>query len=369
MTAGLEPAAAAEVRRLGGPEPLSAARGAVRVPGDLRLGARLALGLRSAPRVILELATALPGEADGFQPALSRIAWEEWLPRELSWAVRVTGTTEELRSPLHTARLVKDSVRDRFTARGLACPPVDPRGARVLVDFRLERGTASAGIDLGGHSLHARGTGRQGPAPLREDVAAGLALLAGVDAERALLDPFCGTGTLIAEAAALALGIPPNRPPATLAVSALPPFTSLPLEAIARELEPERIPLHAPFLASDRNPRAIAEARAALDRQGLARHVELECAEVETVEPPDGPGLVLTNPPWGLRLADEAAGAWRGLGTLARQRLSGWTIAALSGNAAITRHLGFKAERRIPLTVSGIEARLLVYAVRSAPRG
>jgi len=203
VTAGLEPAAAVEVRRLGGPEPLSAARGAVRVPGDLLLGARLALGLRSAPRVILELATALPGEADGFQPALSRIAWEEWLPRELSWAVRVTGTTEELRSPLHTARLVKDSIRDRFTARGLACPPVDPRGARVLVDFRLERGTASAGIDLGGHSLHARGTGRQGPAPLREDVAAGLALLAGVDAERALLDPFCGTGTLIAEAAAL----------------------------------------------------------------------------------------------------------------------------------------------------------------------
>ncbi len=78
---------------------------------------------------------------------------------------------------------------------------------------------------------------------------------------------------------------------------------------------------------------------------------------------------MLTNPPWGLRLADEAAGAWRGLGTLARQRLSGWTIAALSGNAAITRHLGFKADRRIPLTVSGIEARLLVYTVRSAPRG
>ncbi len=369
MTAGLEPAVADEVRRLGGPEPLSAARGAVRVPGDLLLGARLTLGLRSAPRVILELATGLPEEAEGFQPELTRIAWEEWLPREVAWAVRVTGTTEELRSPLHTARLVKDSIRDRFAARGLAAPPVDPRGARILVDFRLERGAASAGIDLGGHSLHARGTGRQGVAPLREDVAAGIALLAGVDPERPLLDPFCGTGTLVAEAAALALGIPPQRPPDSLAVSALLPFASLPLEAIARELRPERIPLHAPFLASDRNPRALAEARAALERQGLGRHVELECAEIETVEPPDGPGLVLTNPPWGLRLADEAAGAWRGLGTLARQRLAGWTLAALSGNAAITRHLGFKAERRIPLTISGIEARLLIYAVRGAPRG
>lgn len=365
MTAGLETAAAVEVSLLGGPPPLSSGHGAVRLAGDAALGAQLTLGLRSAPRVIVELASGLPQESDGFLPAVAALAWEDWLDATTPWAVRVTGTTADLRSPLHTARVVKDAIRDRFRVQGQTAPPVVPATARVLVDFRLERGGASVGIDLGGGSLHQRETGRRGAAPLREDVAAGLALLAGVDRERPLLDPFCGTGTLIAEATALALGIPPRRPPAALALATLAPFRGLPLAELAHALQPERIPLHAPFMGSDRDPRALAEARAALKRQGLERHVELERAEVDAVEPPEGPGLVLTNPPWGLRLTDAAAGAWRGLGTLARRALGGWRIAALSGNAEITHHLGLRAERRIPLMVGGVDARLLLYAVRA----
>ncbi len=373
MTAGLEPAVTEELSRLG-LRATEAARGVVSFAGSAEDGARATLRLRSAPRVALDLARDLPGDAEPLREALARLPWEEWLPSSATWAARAIGTTGGLRDTRFVARLVKDAVRDRCAAVRRPFPPVDPGDPQVLVEVRLDRGRARVGLDLGGGSLHARGTGRQGEAPLREDVAAGLAILAGARADAPLLDPFCGTGTLIAEAASLALGLPPRRDPRALPLSRLPWFRGLDLRALAFDAPagapggPGAAAGHAPFRAFDADPRAVAEARAALARQGLAEHVAVEQGRVPDIPVEDaGPGLVLANPPWGLRLDAAAAhDAWYGLGTLARTRLRGWRLALLSGDAAVTKHLGLRAERRYPVRVGGVDARLLVYEVHPA---
>lgn len=342
-------------------------RGGVVFDASLAEAARVVLRSRAAVRVILQLGRAPDAVPEALAEAARRIEWEDHLPHGASLAVRAIGRSPALRHERFVAQVVKDGIVDRLRERFGVRPEIDPRRPDVLVDARIESGGVALGLDLGGGSLHERGTGRSGPAPLREDVAAGVALLVEADAAGAIFDPFCGTGTLVAEAAGLALGVPPGRDPAGLPVSRLPEFRRLPLAEIAAErAKPPRAAGPA-LRASDASRRAVDQARRTLARQGLAGAVELTVAPVPKALPPTGgPGLVLTNPPWGVRLDPEASRrAWHGLGTLARsEALSGWTLAALSGDASMTRELGLRASRKFPLRVGGVDARLLVYPLR-----
>ncbi len=342
----------------------------VDLPGgdDARLAAsaRATLALRAAGRVVLDFVRGVPAEPAPLGAAIRGIPWERWLPPGVPFAVRARGRSPALRHTVHVARLAKDAVRDRFRDRGRGAPPVDPRRPRVLLDVTIRRGSCSIGLDLGGGSLHYRRGPRNAAAPLREDVAAGLAILAGARGERPLLDPFCGSGTLLVEAAAVALGLPAARDPGRLALGVLLPFRDVPLSRLAEELAARRPPPeHGPILGADIDPARVAETRRAVARAGLGGHVEVRQESVDRLVAPDPrPGLVLANPPWGRRLAGPGLrAAWRALGGLAR-RLPGWTLAVLSGDPGLTRELGLAAARRHPVLVGGVDARLLLYPLR-----
>lgn len=360
-----------------GLQPLESGRGLVRFETPPEGAARFTLLGRTVPRLVLELGERCPAETQAVRDLARGIPWETWLPQSQPWAVHAVGRSPALRHTLYTARVVKDGIRDRFAAVGKTCPPVDPANPKFWVDLHIDRGEASIGVDLGGGSLHRRGRAQEGKAPLREDIAAGLAWLAGVTAGRPLVDPFCGSGTLIVEAAAIVLGFPPGRRPSDTALPWLFPFSGLPLPALARDTFP--LPdSGAPILAADRDPAAVRSTRSNLLRQDLSSRVEVRQCAVENLVLPfsDWPGLVLTNPPWGLRLGscgppgpagsspgEEAALAWRSLGNWAHRLADGWRMAVLSGNPALTRLLGLRAERKWPVLVGGVETRLLVYSI------
>ncbi len=330
---------------------------------DAALAARLVLSARSVSRIVWELADDLPAEPRGLTRGMADLPWEE-IVGDRSFAVRATGYAPELRHSGFTARVVKDGVVDRCRARGLPRPRVEIERPAVLIDARIAGGRVRVGVDLGRRSLHFRGTGRRGRAPLREDVAAGLALLAGVTGRGAVVDPFCGTGTLLAEAAAIALGRPVARPPETTGLPDLPPFAELDLRALGEIPLPaaDRPPL---LLGADADAVAVREARAALARQGLAGHVRIEHGPLDRLRLPAGlpPGLVLTNPPWGRRLAGAAVDAsWRELGRFVRG-LPGWSLAVLSGDPELTRGLRLRATRHWNVAVGGVSARLLLYEI------
>ena len=337
----------------------------MRLHASLEEAATLVLGLRAATRVVWELARDLPVSPADLVEALAEIDWERRLPPGQTWAVRAGGRTPELRHSHYSALLVKDAVRDRFRRVGRACPLIDPQRPRVVIDLRIERSGASVGLDLGASSLHRRAARREVRAPLREDLAAGLALLAGARKSPVIVDPFCGSGTFLAEAVSIAIGRSARRNPASLAISRLEPFRHLPL-ADLRE-GPSRPPRDTPIgFGFDRDAEVLDTARRIVTRYGLEDEVVLARRPIERIEArnlPRGPGLVLTNPPWGRRLAGEEEPAWRALGSFAR-RLPGWTLAALSGDPSLTRHLGLRALRRFPVGVGGVDARLLLYRLR-----
>ncbi|GAB4371442.1 MAG: hypothetical protein Kow0062_06990 [Acidobacteriota bacterium] len=328
-----------------------------------RLAARLVLGARTPSRIVWQLAQRLPDRPRELVPALAEIPWEKLLGRH-AFAVRASGRSPELRHSGHAARVVKDGVVARYRARGLARPEVRPRAPELLVDAQVAPGDVRVGIDLGRGSLHRRGTGRRGRAPLREDVAAGLALLADLAGRRLVVDPFCGTGTLLAEAVALAAGVPAGRDPRALPLARLGPFAGLDLAALGAE-GPEPAGLaQVRGLGADDDPDAVREARATLARLGLAGRVRVERTPVETLALPDDErGLVLTNPPWGRRLAaTDVERAWAALGRLVRRR-PGWTLAVVSGDPALTRRLGLRASRHHAVRIGAVGARLLIYEI------
>jgi putative N6-adenine-specific DNA methylase len=208
-----------------------------------------------------------------------------------------------------------------------------------------------------------------GQAPLKENLAAGLIRLTGWDGSVPLLDPLCGSGTLLLEAACLALGRPVGLR-RELLLSNWPDFDGVQWRnalhgAEALETAPAR-PL-APILGSDSEGSVLAQAKANAEAAGLAPWLNFQQLELRDLQPPAGPpGVVVCNPPYGVRLGADSnlEALYAELGELLKQRCPGWTLWLLSGNQELTGALRMKASRRVPISNGGIDCRWLKYEIR-----
>jgi putative N6-adenine-specific DNA methylase len=248
----------------------------------------------------------------------------------------------------------REVARGRREARRAAGPGVDLR-----VRTEGERATISA--DAAGSPLFRRGwRARVGAAPLRETVAAAVLLSCGFDGERPFLDPMCGSGTIAIEAA-LAAG---RRAPGlgrTFAFERLPGHdparTGRVRAALAALARPIAVPIH----ASDRNAGALRLAARNAAAAGVADAIRFSREDAARVVPPPGRGLCATNPPWGVRLDEAAADAWRALASLLA-RLSGWDVAVLGPDRGFERLLPLAPASSLAVRAGGVACRLLRYA-------
>ncbi len=232
-------------------------------------------------------------------------------------------------------------------------------GPAAELHLRREGGRATLSVEAAGAPLYKRGwRARVGAAPLRETLAAGLLLACGFDGDRPFLDPMCGSGTLAIEAALLA----GRRAPGlgrTFAFEAFPGHDRRATEAVRARLLAEARPITCAIQASDRNMGALRLAMKNAAAAGVEAHVRFTRGDAAEVEPPPGgPGLCLTNPPYGIRLDEDAAASWRALGAL-RQRLGGWELSAIGPDRGFERLLGDAPEASLELQNGGIRCRLL----------
>ncbi len=372
---GLEQVLAEELRGLGALA-VSATAGGVAFEGDRALGYAANLHSRIASRVLVRLASGrYRGDDDLYRLARS-VPWTETIDRQATLRVDTSAIRSLLRSLNFATLRIKDGIVDALRDATGERPDIDTRNPGTRVFGFLEDRQATLYLDLSGESLFKRGwrSSREdkGEAPLKENLAAGLVALSGWTAERPFYDPFCGSGTIVIEAAQRALDIAPGLS-RHFAFERLPDFdaatwTALRSDAMRR--------MHAAssgaalrIAASDVDGRAVEQLRANARRAGLPDGL-VECFQSDLGQaraPFDAAGVIVSNPPYGERL--ELAGGrtgWRGIGQALRERFGGWTVCLLSSDRDLPRWLGMKERRKTPLYNGAIECRLFAFEVFAA---
>jgi putative N6-adenine-specific DNA methylase len=376
---GLEEAGATELVGLGATE-VQPLRRAVRCQTDLATYYRLHLRARLPFRLLRQLA-AFPcrGKADLYDGVQRAADWAHWLPPELSFRVDASGAIPGLNHSHYSALQVKNALVDWQRHNWGQRSSVDLDDPDLALHLHLSPGRpgqtpmASLSLDGSGESLHRRGyRAAVGLAPLKENLAAGLIRLTGWDGSVPLADPLCGSGTLLIEAASMALGRQPGLH-RRFALERWPDFNgrlwSQEVEA-ATALEGDQLadgrPL-APIVGNEVDPLVLEQARTNAGAAGVAPWLQLQRGDCRDFQPPAGsPGVLVCNPPYGERIGEqgELERLYADLGAMVKERCSGWDLWLLSGNPELTGALRMKASRRIPVSNGGIDCRWLHYAIR-----
>jgi putative N6-adenine-specific DNA methylase len=377
---GLEAVAAAELTALGASDVQ---------PGRLQVSARctlatyyrLHLRARLPFRLLRTLARFPCPHPDALAAGVQAAAdWDTWLPPEASLRVEASGGTPALPHSHYSALAVKNALVDQQRQRWGRRSSVDREDPDLALHLHLQHdrrtGLSEAVLSLdggGGTSLHRRGyRSAMGAAPLKENLAAGLIVLSGWDGTVPLVDPMCGSGTLLIEAACLALGLPAGVVQGEARAFGLqrwPDFdASLWQQELAacQAIPPRTLP---PLLGLEHDPAVLDQAIGNAERAGVAAHIRFERGDARDLIPPADPGVVVVNPPYGARLGadDDLEALYADLGQMLRQRCGGWTLWLLSGNPELTRALRMKASRRVPISNGGIDCRWLRYELHHSP--
>ncbi len=333
---------------------------------DAALARRATFWLRSAVRVLEPVVSGRVTDTDQLYDLASRARWEDLVGPRHTFAVRASVTSSPLTDRHFAALRVKDAVVDRVRNRRGNRPNVDRHDPDVPLRLVVRGETAHLFRDLAGDSLHRRGYRPiQVRSPLPEAVAAGLLLLSDWDGASPLLDPMCGSGTFIIEAAAIAA----DRAPGFAREFGAERFPDADPRAWKRlrEEAADRLRSSVPFrlLGTDRHSGAVGIAETSARAAGLSAVTRFEVADAAVFEPPEPPAVVVANPPWGERLGDgdDLIASWRALGTLLR-RCPGAGAYVLSGAPELTRHLGLRSNQRWPIRVGQLDARWLFYQMR-----
>jgi len=367
VATGLEEILAGELTALGVRE-VERRPGGLAFTGERRDLYRACLGLRTATRVMVELADFNSHTHDRLYAGVRRIPWEEWIGPDRTLAVdcRLGSHNQWIEHSGFTVLRVKDALCDRLREATGRRPNIDKERPDVRVHARIDYNRAAIYLDAAGAPLHKRGWRvASHPAHLRETLAAGIVLLSGWDRRSPLFDPLCGSGTLLIEGALIAANIAPGLAgKRAFACQRWHDFDAALWQELREEARAAILRDDLPAIAgSDRDPRAVAATRANAKAAGVGEIVIVAQCPIDKAQPPTGAGTLLTNPPYGERLGEGAdlAPLYAALGTLLKQRCKGWRAFILAGSKELTAALHLKATRRYPLRNGPIDCRLLQY--------
>ena len=365
---GLEAAGSEELTDLGA-HSVKPGRRAVSFEADMACLYRMHLQARLPFRLLRQVASfPCQGRDDLYDGIRRALDWERWLHPSMTFRVDVTGTAPGLNHSHFTALQVKnalvDTQRDLWGERS----SIDLDDPDLSLHLHLGRGVAELSLDGSGGSLHRRGyRAAMGAAPLKENLAAGLIRLTGWDGISPLVDPCCGSGVLLIEAALAAL----QQAPGLERRFALEGWADFQPELWEKEVDRARqrrrgdltLPL---LLGIEADPVIADQARANVEAAGLSGIIRISTSPFEDETLPDGPGVLVCNPPYGQRIGDEQEldALYSALGQFVRREASGWQLWLLSGNPKLTGALRLKASRRIPVSNGGIDCRWLQYEIR-----
>ena len=371
---GLELLLVDELRSIGIHEPKEKLAGVV-FQGDLESAYKACLWSRLANRVLLQLVTVPAESPEELYAGVQTIAWDEHIAPNATLAVNFVTSNSAITHTLYGAQKVKDAIVDQLRDKHGIRPDVDRDQPDVSVYVYLQRDVATISLDLSGDSLHKRGYRLSAvTAPLKENLAA--AILKRCQWESiakeggALLDPMCGSGTLLIEGALMAADVAPGIAREYFGFLGWkqhdPKLWRRVLDEAMQRREAGMKNLPA-IVGYDHDPEAIKSAFENIERAGMLGNIHVEKREVADFAPNAAatPGLVVVNPPYGERLGEleEVKPLYTVLGTRLKEAFVGWHAAVFTSNAELGKQMGLRAKKQYAFFNGAIPAQLLLFDV------
>lgn len=342
---------------------------------------RVCLWSRLANRVLLQLATVSVRNTDDVYAAASAINWREHIlasEHETSTlVVDFNGTSSSIRNTQFGAQLVKDAIVDQFSSADR--PSISKQSPDIRINAHLAKGKITIALDVSGDSLHRRAyrTGG-GEAPLKENLAAAILIRAGwpsyvaaAEQPAVLLDPMCGSGTLLFEAAMMAYDCAPGLLREYWGFTAWKQHDQAAWASILTEAEQRlraaQVEPRAIFLGYDKDKNVLAHAQKTAGRLGLEEHFEWNVSAVEQLQKPAqyATGMLVSNPPYGERLGEVRAleNLYSTFGGHLKQYFAGWPVAIYSANTELLDELRLRANKKYRLRNGALEGQLRLYSI------
>ncbi len=344
----------------------AAVAGGVGFAGDWETCYRANLWSRIATRILWRVAHGPYSREEDIYRLAHDVPWHERFAVHRTLRVYMTAIRCPLKSLDFITLRIKDAVCDRFRAETGERPSVDTAEPNVRIHAFLTDREATLYLDTSGEPLYKRGFKYASvEAPLKENLAAGILLLSGWQPGTPLLDPMCGSGTFLLEAALMAHDIAPGLA-RKFGFLRLNNFDAALWQKLLAEAEARRKPVvPQPIFGSDISMDQIERARQNLAAAGMHECVQLECADLLQRSPPVAEGVLVANPPYGVRLeeAEWLEAFYPRLGDALKQRFAGWRCYFISADPQLPKLIGLKASKRTPLFNGALECRLLEYRI------
>jgi len=341
------------------------------------LFAELHLKIRTASR-ILRVLKVVPARTPAMLASQARrIPWPELFDARHGFLVEALGA-DGANGRLQAREVItkiRESVQDVFERHQGLAPKVDLDEPKIVIVAYLAEGRCTLCLDTSGKSLHKRGYRESGhPAPIKETLAAALLIMAGYDGTQAFLDPMCGSGTIAIEAALIAMKKAPQllRKKGGFFFEWHKDFDRELWRVTQERVRAEKLEARlAPIAASDINGEYVAMAKKSALSARVERYMDFGVTRFQDVQPPAETGVMVTNLPYGERLATGAADLatlYAELGDALKQKFCGWRAAVLAAEASPYKEIGLKPTRKIPIQNGSIPCKLLIFDIYAGSR-
>jgi putative N6-adenine-specific DNA methylase len=359
---GLEEILATELTDLGASNVQTANR-AVLFDGDKFLLYKSNYCSRTALSFLMPVAEFRIRTKDDLYKGCLKVRWEDYINEENTFSI-----SPVVNSPLFThtgyaGLVVKDAIADYFRNISGKRPSVNQNDPDLLVNLHISNDKVTVSLDSSVIPLFKRGYRlEQTAAPLNESLAAGILLISGWNAKTSLLDPMCGSGTIPVEAAMIASGIPPGRFRKSFGFQKWKDYDEALFNNVRADSDNKIISSPVKIFASDISPEAVKLAEANIRRAGLADYINLQVSDFKDLKSIDSEGVVIMNPPYGLRLNPEELDSIYGMiGSTLKHGFSGNTAWLITSNRESLRKVGLKPARKYTLFNGALECILLKY--------
>ncbi|MFT6839072.1 MAG: putative N6-adenine-specific DNA methylase [Sediminicola sp.] len=361
---GFEEILAKELRNLGASNVEEGVRN-VSFVGDTGFMYKANLCLRTAIKIVKPVHSFSVVDENDLYKKIYQMDWSEYLSADTTFAIDTTINSENFTHSLYVSQKVKDAIVDKFRDTDGRRPDVDIKFPDVRLNIHIQKEHCNVSLDTSGRSLHQRGyRTATNIAPINEVLAAGLLLLSGWDGQCDFLDPMCGSGTFLTEAAMIACNIPANINRKEFAFEKWSDFDKDLFEKIVDSSLNKTREFHFKIIGYDKAPSAVAKAKENVNNANLSEYITIERQNFfETEKFTEKHLHMVFNPPYGERLDIEMESFYASIGDTLKQKYPGTDSWFITSNLEALKFVGLRPSRKIKVFNSQLESKFVKYVM------